>query len=207
MAHQLHDDRQANWKYETDWYSHKVFNGILSVAAAVDTSLGAGVGIEASIVNADAELCGMLVGADGDEWYLWMPIPSKWDMAYDLFARVFYFNGEAVASDPAWTIGYTFYGEQAVITDASAGTKDALITFPNRVGDDTIHVIEHTPWLSLDTVANYDSDDESISLAVACSDLGSAQAATADKLTFQGIEIRYFPTRVSATQISNLQGT
>jgi len=149
-------------------------------------TLGAGVAIYQEI-QADSELAGLAIAAEGDEVYDLKKVP--WDMDRDkpVQARLHFFSSTGTATDVIdWvaTLKGLAIGEAA--SDAKA-TPDALFTFPAKALNGVADGLNVTDWIKVDAPI-FAAADLFMQMSIECNGLGTAGA---NEIVLSGIELAY----------------
>ena len=181
------------------WNRKRVFLPTFGMAGAWVgaplASQGAGAPVFGALGVGASELCGLLMGAAGDEVYaLW---PLEWDVDWDqpIWGRIWFFHDSATADNPDWLVEMKFLEKQIAPSDAGA-TPDGAMTFPAKACAAVNGALEVLDWQSLDLSGKISENDMALQIMLECNGLGGA---TGDEIKLFGFEFAY---TIAATRVA-----
>lgn len=190
-------------KYGGKIIHHTAFHTLLLEGAPnLEASLGAGTPaiIESAGVTA-SELAGFRLDA-ADEVYTLLGLGDlDIDLSRDVHARVVYAVEEAAKSGQlwaAWIKGLKFSTEE-LLSDAKVAA-DGTIAWAAEPANVGAGAIKATPWRSFN-ITNVLAGDDYAMIAVELDGLGTA---TADKVFFQALELRWTRAMTAADETRQL---
>lgn len=175
-------DKAIAWNVKRQWIGAEAFSG-----RSVDrlSMLGAGAAVFQEVVAA-AELAGLAIGAAGDEAYHLWKLPWDLDRDMPIQARIHFAHAATDADTPDWVIEMKGLAEGEAPSDAG-DSPDETLTFAAAAVSTTANALETTVWEETGA-SPFDDDDLFAQIMVECNGLGSASA---DEITFLGIELAY----------------
>ena len=177
---------RIGFKSKRVFISANLMTGVLSTAG-VNAQQGAGGAVHAAHSVGGSELAITKIGADGDEFYHFFPIPWDFNRNYDFRFRPIYSDSTTSGVATTWKFKYVGIAEGEAIADIPAGAEELSISNTNS---STANALEIPDWTTVASGTVYvTASDYAILLRLECDTMGTGMSA--DELELFGVEIEY----------------
>ena len=177
------------------WNTKRVFRDAKYMTGMINgTGEAAGGPVVAAHSVGASEQCIVQVGADGDEFYDFFPLPWDFDRKQPIRFRVIFSHSSVHADSPVWHFSYQAVAAGEAIADVTA--HETLTTSGTPVST-TADALEVWDWEESASNLYITASDYAIKVKIECDSLGGANT---NEIELFGYEIEYV---VGATGASN----